>query len=423
MALTLVQKSLPRDALRFAAAIGVLACLSLQTSGQSPPESFEEKLRKAAETQAKRNQADEEEQKRLVAEFKAKREALQTQEEADLRQCELAYRQRLELIKRDEAAARKELEARLNGDARELSKALSELTARMAAREAEAAADFKRQREAFHQNLTARIAEELAKAEAERERKKQIAIAAAMTYFTGGATFPALAGAMANASGTAAIPAKTAPSPKPAAPVTGNPSRGAKPATPAPTKPTTLTRKQGGKGGYDREVYRKQMEADAKGIQADWLDPIGFLALEGIQAARGLGTMFSKMAGSPKFPIIPVNRFGPASGTAALETGAAELAPASRVAANRLRHIFGNPEHALDGLVTKFGSEERAFEAVQQAANKALADGKLIPGRNGVLPSGDGGVVLDVGGIPVRLIGGRVRNGAVELSSFSRKGL
>jgi hypothetical protein len=95
----------------------------------------------------------------------------------------------------------------------------------------------------------------------------------------------------------------------------------------------------------------------------------------------------------------------------------------SSVAANRLNHIFGKAEHALDDLVTKFGSQEKAYEAVQRAADAALAEGKLIPGRNGVLPSGDAGIIIDVAGTPVRLIGGRVKDGAVQLSSFSRKGL
>lgn len=90
---------------------------------------------------------------------------------------------------------------------------------------------------------------------------------------------------------------------------------------------------------------------------------------------------------------------------------------------NRLHHIFNKAEHALGPLVQKFGSEEKAFEAVQQAANQALTERKLVVGKNGVLPSGDNGNIINVGGITVRLIGGRVNNGIVDLSSFSRKGL
>jgi hypothetical protein len=88
-----------------------------------------------------------------------------------------------------------------------------------------------------------------------------------------------------------------------------------------------------------------------------------------------------------------------------------------------LNHIFGKAEHALDDLAARFGSQEKAYDAVQRAANAALAEGQLIPGRNGVLPSGDVGIIIDVAGTPVRLIGGRVKDGVVHLSSFSRKGL
>ncbi len=96
---------------------------------------------------------------------------------------------------------------------------------------------------------------------------------------------------------------------------------------------------------------------------------------------------------------------------------------AQKIDPNRLNHIFGKAEHALDSLVTKYGSQEKAFEAVQNAANKALAEGKLTPGKNGVLPVGDSGIIIDVDGVPVRLIGGRVQGRNVQISSFSRKGL
>ena len=44
---------------------------------------------------------------------------------------------------------------------------------------------------------------------------------------------------------------------------------------------------------------------------------------------------------------------------------------------NRFHHIFANPEHNLGGLVSKFGSEQAAFEAVQKAATDALYSGVL----------------------------------------------
>ena len=91
--------------------------------------------------------------------------------------------------------------------------------------------------------------------------------------------------------------------------------------------------------------------------------------------------------------------------------------------ANRLNHIFGKEEHALDGIVKQYGSQEKAYHAVQKAANEALKSGKLTPNAKGVLPTGDSGNIIQVGKTNVRLIGGLVKDGKVVLSSFSRKGL
>jgi hypothetical protein len=91
--------------------------------------------------------------------------------------------------------------------------------------------------------------------------------------------------------------------------------------------------------------------------------------------------------------------------------------------ANTLHHIFDKPMHALDGLVQQFGSQEKAFEAVQNAANQALQKGLLTPNAEGILPSGTAGNIIDVAGTQVQLIGGRVLNGVVQISSFSRYGL
>jgi RHS repeat-associated protein len=92
------------------------------------------------------------------------------------------------------------------------------------------------------------------------------------------------------------------------------------------------------------------------------------------------------------------------------------------IAANRLHHIFGKSEHQLGSLLAKFGgSQEKAFLAVEKAANEALKAGKLTANSSGILPKV--GEVLNVGGVEVRLIGGKVENGIVTISSFSRKGL
>lgn len=90
---------------------------------------------------------------------------------------------------------------------------------------------------------------------------------------------------------------------------------------------------------------------------------------------------------------------------------------------NKIHHIFDKPSHNLEDLVAKFGSREAAYNAVQDAANQALKAGKLTPDINGILPTGDLGNIIDAGGIKIRLIGGQVENGRVNISSFSRRGL
>jgi len=44
-------------------------------------------------------------------------------------------------------------------------------------------------------------------------------------------------------------------------------------------------------------------------------------------------------------------------------------------------------------------------------------------GPNGILPSGNAGNIINVGGTQIRLIGGRALDGIVEIGSASRMGL
>jgi hypothetical protein len=184
----------------------VLAVVSV-AQAQTQEESFEARLRKATEAYAKKSHAEEEEQKRLVAAFAAKREAMQEQEEAELCQAELAFRQRMASRKLEEAARLRELETKLKGNEEQLAKAVADLKGRMLAREAESERAFLQKRETFSQELKAKVAGELAKAETERERQKQIALMAAMTYFTGGAALPALAASGVGSSAASATKA------------------------------------------------------------------------------------------------------------------------------------------------------------------------------------------------------------------------
>ncbi|MEB2774655.1 hypothetical protein SYJ56_05020 [Algoriphagus sp. D3-2-R+10] len=94
-----------------------------------------------------------------------------------------------------------------------------------------------------------------------------------------------------------------------------------------------------------------------------------------------------------------------------------------KIPEDRLYHIFGQEKHDLGDFVSQYGNQENAYNAVQVAANQALTDGVLTPNAKGILPSGDKGNIINVGGTNVRLIGGKVTDGEVILSSFSRKGL
>ena len=87
--------------------------------------------------------------------------------------------------------------------------------------------------------------------------------------------------------------------------------------------------------------------------------------------------------------------------------------------ANQLRHVFGKPGRNLDGLfAATYGDQASAFNAVQNAANRALANGQIVTGPNGIIASSNG-PVLNIGGELVQLSGGRVINGKLQLRSFS----
>jgi RHS repeat-associated protein len=86
--------------------------------------------------------------------------------------------------------------------------------------------------------------------------------------------------------------------------------------------------------------------------------------------------------------------------------------------ANKINHIF-RPGKNLDNLISASGgSANIAYNAVQQAANQALREGRLVVGPNGVLPGNGAGAVLNINGVSIQLIGGRVIDGVVHIGSF-----
>jgi RHS repeat-associated protein len=94
-----------------------------------------------------------------------------------------------------------------------------------------------------------------------------------------------------------------------------------------------------------------------------------------------------------------------------------------RIMNARFIHIFDKPKHDFSSFLAKYETQEDAFNAIQKAADEALANGKLTPDARNVLPKGDLGNIIDVDGMDVRLIGGFISDGKVVISSLSRYGL
>ena len=97
---------------------------------------------------------------------------------------------------------------------------------------------------------------------------------------------------------------------------------------------------------------------------------------------------------------------------------AARGAAATAKELNQIAHVFPFAAKNMGGLIRASGSELNALRGIQAAANQALAEGRLVAGANGILPGNGLGAVLNVNGVNVQLIGGRIINGVVELASF-----
>ncbi len=107
--------------------------------------------------------------------------------------------------------------------------------------------------------------------------------------------------------------------------------------------------------------------------------------------------------------IIKEVKAARAAKAAAKEKKAAEAAAkATRIRASTMHHVFSQKRHKLDDLVTLFGSEDKAFDAVQKATNAAVKSQRI----DGVFE-----VAVKVGteAITVR---GSVIDGIVRISTF-----
>jgi hypothetical protein len=67
---------------------------------------------------------------------------------------------------------------------------------------------------------------------------------------------------------------------------------------------------------------------------------------------------------------------------------------------NKLHHIFASRRHHLDRLVRRFGSQEAAAQAIQDAVDAAFRAGELASDARGIFET-----TLDVGGNPVTIRG------------------
>lgn len=82
-----------------------------------------------------------------------------------------------------------------------------------------------------------------------------------------------------------------------------------------------------------------------------------------------------------------------------------------------MKHIFGQEKHKLDKLLDRFGGDqEKAYRALDAAAQKAFKDGKLNL-KNGINTE----TRVNVNGVDVDLVGGRAVNDKFHIGSASRR--
>ncbi|KGK10063.1 hypothetical protein [Vibrio navarrensis] len=86
----------------------------------------------------------------------------------------------------------------------------------------------------------------------------------------------------------------------------------------------------------------------------------------------------------------------------------------NKIEPEKLKHIFDQEKHKLGKFLDKFdGDQERAFRAIDDAAQEALVNGALDTSKkiNRV----------NVGGMEVDLVGGKVVDGRFRIGSASRR--
>ena len=99
--LTRTLSKLPVRLAKLTALFSIVVSFAVTAKAQTPEDSFEARLKKAVEVQTKRNEAEEEQQKRLVDHFAAKRVVMAEQDEREMRQSVVDFRERLQSLRQE----------------------------------------------------------------------------------------------------------------------------------------------------------------------------------------------------------------------------------------------------------------------------------------------------------------------------------
>jgi len=142
--------------------------------------------------------------------------------------------------------------------------------------------------------------------------------------------------------------------------------------------------------GLEALVFGDETDGKPVGSTKDILIGVAPIAAPFILAAPGAGAICA-LVGRAALALAP--------------KGASTIAKA--VDPNKLKHIFGQPRHNLSDVVKQLGSEEKAFNAIQQATETAVRS----QGLKGVFET-----VVKVGTKSVT-VRGNVIDGAVKIGT------
>ncbi|MGH6836361.1 MAG: hypothetical protein ACREC9_12635 [Methylocella sp.] len=136
------------------------------------------------------------------------------------------------------------------------------------------------------------------------------------------------------------------------------------------------------------------------GASIDTAGVTDFLARLALEAARRAARALLSSKTKPANPEVAKPETKP------LEAPEAEQLP--DVDANKLHHIFDNPEHPFGDFVSQYGSEEAAFRAIEDATRKALQEQHI---------TGKYRIEIEVGGRRLIVKGNVLEDGTVKFGT------